>query len=334
MNDIKSTTSRTHKISGHGMVVFLSFILSLGAIGGGVYLYYQVLQAKTQFDLKLNDMSNQYTNQLNTNSLVISELKRNVVVIQENMAKLTLMTDINKSKLVIYQLNELINMANQALLVYNDIKGAIQLLTYAQTILSNNTDAGFVALKLALAKNLEQLNQIAPIDTVVIIGKLDAIMTQAQNLPIHKNIIESNNLYDSQQPQQLVNNNLINLWQKFWVNIKRDFAALIKITTPGKLNTIQHNKIVLLPADEIFVRQNIKLYLFNARMSLLQQDQEGWRINLTSAATDFNNYFFIDQQLTNVVNSLNALADINIAHNSVNLNETLQALNSTINVMH
>jgi uroporphyrin-3 C-methyltransferase len=343
MNDtikFKHTKLNKPSVRGHGFIIFLSLMLSLCAVCGGSYLYYQALQAKTQLDLKLSDLNNQYTTQLNANVATIQELKQNITAVQDNVAKLNVATNLNKSKLVIYQLSELINMANQALIVYNDIKGTIQLLTYAQEILNGNNNAELVGLKLALAKNLEQLSQVAAIDNVALIGKLDAVMSQAQNLPIYKKAnISLNNKQNNKQylAQENSIDHLNQLWQKFWANIKADIALIIKVTTPSTNNLnasgINSPKIILLPADVIIVRQNIKLYLLNARVALLQQDQDSWHMSLINAAKCFANFFPTDGVVVSIVNSLNDMANTNIAHNAVNLNATLQALNVTVNLL-
>lgn len=330
------------KFKGHGFVVFLAFILSVCAIVSSAYVYYQALQAKTQLDLRFNDLSNQYNNQLNANSAVIQDLKLNMTTVQDSIIKLNVATNVNKSKLIIYQLSELVNMANQALLVYNDIKSTIRLLEYAKEILNINNDAQLVDLKFAVAKNLEQLNQIEPVDTVTLVGRLDAIMNQAQNLPIYNNDVDNiskinaNNVQNSQS--EVINNqesNLHRLWCKFWNNVKTDIALIIKITTPNSSGNNDNNtqKIVVLPAEEIILRQNIQLYLLNARMALLQKNQESWRFNIENATNCFKVFFATSQSQIEVVSSLKQMSNINIVNNSVNLNDTLKALNNAVNLL-
>lgn len=330
-----------HNIAGNGVVVVF-LVLLISAIIYGIYIYYVTLQTRTQLDLKLRAINDQYTQQLNSNAInsaTISELKQSLINIESRIDKLSIIGGTNKSRLILPQLVELIYMANQSLLVYHNIKLATSLLLLAQNILSDSNDPEFIKLKQAIAQNLEQLSQVAVIDNISLVGRLDAFMIQAQNLPLQQSLASLSQKNDStgdkfQLPVTQNGNNLVNIWQKFWNNLKADIAILIKITTPSKINSVeQSNRIKLLPADEILVRQNISLYLLNAKVALLQQNQNSWQINLISAARCFRDYFFIDETLTNVIASLNDLATVKITYDSINLNDTVQALNTIVNLI-
>lgn len=302
----------------HGMSVLglFAILLSIVALGGTSYLYYIGLNKETQIDNKLNSVTQLISAQNDTYANNIVEIKTTVDSFESQVARLSN----QKTDYTLLQLNELINMANQSLFVYNDIKSTLKLLNYAQKLLSNNNSPIYVEVKTAIANDIAQLGQIQYTDPVVLSSKINAVLNQITTLPL---IDDSVQIAKEIQSTQDNNSDLTqSIWYKFWKNLKHDFASLVKVSSSDKNNVIQ-----LSPEKDVLIRQNLKLDLLNVRMALLQHDNSAWQYNLNNVKNDLGLYFVNNALVGAIIENINGLLQTNISIAGINLDDTLKALN-------
>jgi len=279
-------------------------LLSIILIGN---LYYRCMQLRKAAQLEFDYLDVHYTKQ-------IQEYQQTIAKLQQTNNNLTnQLTQLSTNKTNIYQINQLISLANQTLVVYNDVASATRLLNYAKELLNGNNDALFIQLKLALSSDLEHLNQLPIIDSIFLNGQLNAIATQVTLLNV------ANSGVISQKTQVMPNQSN---WHKFLDNIKNDLFELVTISKSGTNATV-----IPLPAQDIIIRQNIQLDLLNARIALLEHDEVNWKFSLENAkntiALAFRNNFMTPK----IEDELNQLLNLDIGIDRANIDDTLKALN-------
>lgn len=307
----------TNKSRGYGLTVFAILLLALIAIAASGYLFYMGLRFKNNFQTELSLLQKQnlaLNSQLQQSQQQVFQLQNTTVGIQNRLNQLS----DNKTNVVVFQINELISLANQALVVYHDVNAAIRLLNYALDILNGNSLALFTELKVALTTDLEKLKQLPVIDSVIMTTKLDNIIIETTQLHIaNQNVLPN--------PVQSSSNQ--NNWHKFITNVKSVLVQLVQVT-----KTNNNTKIILLPEEEVIVRQNVKLDLLNARMALLQRDNTNWQFSLKRAEQNIQIYFLSDAVKKNIEIQLGELANTDIDAALSNIDATLAALNKLNNL--
>lgn len=304
-----NTQNNPIKKSGGAKFAVLLSLLSLAGCGylayAGIWGNYGMLQ-----QMKVNNTQNerfvhlqianakleQRIAQLESQQLSMREEIRNVAPTQTN--------------LLIYQLNSLINGANQSLILYHDYVASIKLLNYAKQVLNSSDNPLFSQLKVNLTSDLDNLQAQNNFDTTMLATEID----NGYQLISQLNIVA---------PVQSTTPVLANdsLWQKVIKNIKGSLFGLVKV-----VKTNPSASSVLVPENEMVVRQHLQLNLMNAKQALLTRNQALWSESFLEAQTMLQQYFVVDLANKKLATILAQLQKVNFNGANSNLDLTMQAL--------
>lgn len=298
------------KVKGR-VTAIIALLIALSVAGASGYFYYQSLLIAQSFRREIKQLNQQLVATRELSVVHFNQLQQNLTDTQNTLAKLSGA----KLALVNYQVNELVGLANQGLLIYHDIPGAITLLNEALNVLGGNNNPAFAALKLAISADLERLRQLPVLDSVVINGQLDGVLSQLGTLHL-----VSHNLLTKADPSST--NVKKSNWQLFLDNIRDTLADLIRVS---KAQTTA--QLALLPDQEVIIRTNLKLDILSARLALLQHDNSSWRYYLANAQNLLNQYFVQDSAVINITTTLNKLSNLPVGSEGANIDATLGALN-------
>lgn len=300
----------------------LSFLLAMVAVAGSGYLYYAGLQSFKQVDLRLNSISQLTSSQAIQLQNSTTSLNNAVDSIAARVDKL----NINHTGIVLYQVNQLVAMANEAIVVYGNVANGIQLLSYTEDALAADSadHVEFAALSYALAKDINALKQLNMVNTAKVAGQIDALIDLIPSLPVIDKSVGC--VGESCGISSKVKN--LNTWDKFYLNFKNTLFSIIQVS---KSNT--GFGMYLLPEQEILVQQNIKLDLLSARVALFQHSQTEWQGSLNNALNILKMYFVKSNTTGNFSHSITELLNIDVATNKINIDDTLSALNQLNNIV-
>lgn len=303
--------SETHIKSRGSKIATFALLFSCISLASSGYLYYLGLQAHTNTVYQLQSLNYNNQNILNQNQQLLSSTQHEIDTLKDKVNNLSN----NKFNVIVYQINTLVNLANQSLIVYHDIAATIKLLDYTQNILSENNNAAFTDLKLALNAGLSQLQQLPVVDKPMISGRLNGILDSIEHLELIA-------VPQSSLPDPSENSSDLSKWQEFLLNVKLKLFGLVQVS-----HTNTSNALNLLPQHEVIVHQNIKLDMLNARMALLQNDEVSWQYNLNDASQILSNYFTNNTKVQQVISEIGQLKQLDISTGTVNLDQTIKALN-------
>ncbi|MBP9742425.1 MAG: uroporphyrinogen-III C-methyltransferase [Burkholderiales bacterium] len=292
-------------------IILLLLILIIAAIG---YLYYRGMEYKEHANFEIHQLSMKSMEQNKLMQIAIYGLENKSAIFNSRLNQL----DINKSALILFQVNELISLANQSILVYNDIPASIRLLNYAKNALEAENSASFVGLKYALANDITKLQNLPAVDKVMLNGQLDAILDHVTAIHLISDITNSNNISS-------INNSNTSTWLTFVNNIKTTLLGLISINDS---NSDKYE--VLLPKQEVLLKDILKVDLLGAKIALIENDQAGWEYNLNSAKSKLINNFINYSGINQLIEQLSGLSQMNVSNPQANIDATLTALNKLI----
>jgi len=291
----------------------LALLLSLIALGASGYLYYLanhiVHNAEARFDLIEETARANMANQ----NAELASLNQSL----ENLDHQVVSLSANSTGVINHELNELVSLANQSLIIYNDVPATLKLLKYAQNLLANDNNAIYVELKSSLTADIDALSHLDLVDPTITASKLNSILTDIDALQL---VVKNNDVVTG--TPMMYDQSSLPKWKIFLYNIKSTLLGLVKISKVSKNDGLR-----LLPQQEVIVRQNVKLDILNARMALLLHDETNWNYSLNDAASSITNYFIINPQSMNVINEIDELNKQDVATVGANINNTLKALN-------
>ncbi|HRG61563.1 MAG TPA: uroporphyrinogen-III C-methyltransferase [Burkholderiales bacterium] len=293
-------------------VPVLLAILSLSCTG---YLAYQSFLGINGFiaQSKLNSQQSQKIAALSTDNLrltqQIKQLTQEQTALKEQVDKTN--KTVNNGNMVLYQLNSLISGANQSLLLYHDYASAIKQLNYAKQILTSVSDPLLLQLKINLTIDLDNLQAKNNFDATMLATQLDELYQNIAQLNITTPVALQN--------QQ--DNLPTSAWQRFVMNVKQSIFGLVKVV---KANS--DSAEILVPENELVVRQHLQLDILSARQALLNQNAALWQSSLNDAYNLTQRFFSNDLTRQKELLLIQQLREISLGVNQPTLDLTMQAL--------
>ena len=301
--------------------VLASFALLLALLGvGGVgYLYYtliyqdplaQLAEKDNQVGAQYQALSEQLREQVNN---VRAETEKTLTAASEEQAARLA----NSESQVVKSLNDalkaappsqrewklaeaeyLLRIANHRVLMEQDSKGALNLLTAADAVLKELDDYSLHQVRARLADEIVALKQVRRDDLQGIYLRLEALKGLMDQLPIR--VPEFATQQRIVPPEQTV-------WQTLWEELKQ----FVRIRT---LETDETIKPLLAPEEERFLELNLRLSLQQAQLAALKRHQAVYETSLTSARTWIAEYMAEDSSTTTaILSELDELTSLELA---------------------
>lgn len=210
-------------------------------------------------------------------------------------------------------------LAQQQLLLAGNVRAALIGLEAAETRLAQLAKPQFVALRAAIAKDMERLKLLPAADIENMSARLDVLIQGVGELKT-----EADSLPPPAAPAPAEAgpaDTLARLSAELW----REFKSLVRI------RRLEHPDLPLLaPSQAYFLRENLKLRLLAARLALLQRDETAFRADLGAARGWVERYFSLrDTAGKAYVASLDDLLKAPVALRDAGLDASLRALRAS-----
>ncbi len=293
----------TIKTSKLGVLALLLSLLTIGNIG---YLYYNQLNFNKSLKAQIEMIKANNNSQNKANQIMQSELSNSISKIDSQVSGLSG----KQNSVIIFQLNQLISLANQGLIVYGDIEGSIRILNYAKEMLDGNNDPIFTGVKFAIASDVTKLQLRPKVDSVIINSELDSLGAVLSNMKLDKE-------------SELITITKDTKLKQFWSNIKDSLLGLIRIKRVG---AIDNDRTLPIAIDEI------RMYTIGAKLAFLQHDEGSFEYNLNMARKTLGLSFTNYTGFKEVDAKLEALQKLNISNTTVNIDATVKEFNKLNNL--
>jgi uroporphyrin-3 C-methyltransferase len=111
-------------------------------------------------------------------------------------------------------------------------------------------------------------------------------------------------------------------WARLWAEVWSELRQLVVVRQVGNAEPP-----LLPPSQAYFVRENLRLRLLNARLSLLARDEAGYREDLRTAQRWIQRYFDPRSKRTaEALNQLKQLASSTVSFEMPSITESLEAV--------
>lgn len=216
-------------------------------------------------------------------------------------------------------IEQIVLSASQQLQLAGNAKAALIALRSADSRLQRLNKPQFTALRRAINDDIQRLQAVPQIDVVGITLRLDALITDVDDLPIasEHEIPAAQTRTRSPQPSGVVDRFGREVWQEL-----KGLVQVRRMDTP--------DSALLAPEQVYFLRQNLKLRLLDARIALLAHDEASYKADLQAARQWVKRYFnSSDERVASALVSLGKLANSPVSIQLPTLSESLDALQSS-----
>lgn len=222
----------------------------------------------------------------------------------------------SRDEIALSEIEQVLLVASQQLQLAGNVPSALTALQLADAKLQRLDRPQFVPLRRALSREMDQLKAVPFVDVTGLSLKLDQAIAAVGTLPFAK---------DERLPPAVADATPAvdePAWQRFLRDAWTDMKQLVRIESSDRPAAP-----LLLPSQEYFLRENLRLRLLSARIALVNHDDASFRADIAASAAWVGKYF---DTRTKPVQALQAtlkqLAATPLAGEMPDLSRSLEAL--------
>lgn len=221
-----------------------------------------------------------------------------------------------RDEAVLAEIEQLLLSASNELQLSANVKAALIALQAADARLTRLDRPQLFSLRKAIGKDIERLRAAPFVDVPGLTLKLDGLIDLADTLPL----LPGKPVVAKKSAEK--NAPATNWWQRFAQEAWADFTDLVRVQ-----DTRRAEIPLLAPEQAYFARENVKLRLLAARLSLLAHDDKAFKSDLQTAQDWIQRYY--DNQDRAVKAALQTLQHLSASQTRVDtpdITGSLQAL--------
>ena len=181
---------------------------------------------------------------------------------------------------VLSEVEQMLVFASQQLQLAGNARAALAALQAADQRLARAEKLAATPLRRAVTQDMERLKAVPLVDTAGLAVRLDGLISQVDTLPLP--IAETPASRQVARARTLEEGGLTRVARDFWEEMK-GLVRIRELDTP--------DSALLSPAQSYFLRENVKLRLLAARMSLVARDEAAFREDLRASQAWIAKYF-------------------------------------------
>ena len=182
------------------------------------------------------------------------------------------------------EIEQVLTIAAQQLQLSSNVRAALLALQLAESRLARSDRPQFVAVRRAVARDIERLRALPSLDVAGLSLRLDGLISGVDGLPLafDERAAESARLSKAGGTVEASTGFIYRFGNELWSEI-RSLIRIRSVETP--------EPPLLAPSQAYFLRENLKLRLLNARLALAMRDEVGFREDLRVAHGWVKRYF-------------------------------------------
>jgi uroporphyrin-III C-methyltransferase len=223
----------------------------------------------------------------------------------------------NRDEWQLAEIEQVLAIASQQLQLAGNVRAALLALQMAETRLTQADRPQFVAVRRALARDIERLKALPALDFAAMSMRLDGLAASVDSLPLAFD--ERGERPSETRPAGAREGGF---WGRLGFEIWNELRQLVVVR---QVNT--PDPPLLPPTQAYFLRENLRLRLLNARLSLLSRDEAGYREDLRTAQAWIRRYFDArSKQTAEALGQLKQLSATSITFEMPTISESLEAV--------
>ncbi|MEK0428081.1 MAG: hypothetical protein RL001_608 [Pseudomonadota bacterium] len=212
----------------------------------------------------------------------------------------------NRDDWALAEVEQVLSTASQQLQLAGNVRGALIALQNADARLSRADRPQFIAVRRAIARDVDNLKSLPSVDLTGIAVRIDALIGQVDLIPLlsdekpfvvapsPKSKLSKDAIKDSGKEGRDAKSSaaddwrtaLLQRWTAWSSELWNEIRQLVRVRSVNNPEAL-----LLSPEEAFFARENLKLRLLNARMALLSRNDSAFRSDLLEADRALLRYF-------------------------------------------
>ena len=221
----------------------------------------------------------------------------------------------NRDEWQLAEIEQVLAIASQQLQLAGNVRAGLLALQMAEARLARADRPQFVPIRRALARDIDRLKSLPAVDFAGMSARIDGLIAAADSLPL---AFEERAERPAPARETAAGGFLARLAADVWTELRQ----LVVVRRMDK-----SDPPLLPPSQAYFVRENLRLRLFNARLSLLTRDEAGYREDLRAAQAWIQRYFDgKSRQTADALAQLKGLSSATVSFEMPTISESLDAV--------
>ena len=226
----------------------------------------------------------------------------------QQLALAELYQQISKSRdeWVLSEIEQVLTTANQQLHLAGNIQGALIALQNADRNLAKLDKPQFTPIRRAIERDIHRLKALPSVDITGTVLRLDSIIAQVDKLPLYADErpalppvqLKTQTVRKAASGEKVTTGDAVkaqagefwsalnNKWQVWSTEMWMELRQLVRVR-----RVEQPDALLVSPEQAYFIRENLKLRLLNARLSLLSRSEGTFRSDIEVVQDALNKYF-------------------------------------------
>jgi uroporphyrin-3 C-methyltransferase len=224
----------------------------------------------------------------------------------------------NRDEWQLAEIEQVLAIASQQLQLAGNVRAALLALQLAEARLARTDRPQFVPIRRALARDIERLKALPAIDFPGMALRIDTLVASVDALPL---------AFDERAERLVAAKDAAaaaerGFWARLGTEIWGELKQLVVVRQIGS-----PEPPLLPPQQAWFLKENLRLRLLNARLSLLSRDEAGYREDLRAAQAWLRRYFDVRSKHTaDALAQLKQLSSASISFEMPTISESLDAV--------
>jgi uroporphyrin-3 C-methyltransferase len=224
----------------------------------------------------------------------------------------------NRDEWQLAEIEQVLAIASQQLQLAGNVRAALLALQLAEARLAKADRPQFMPIRRALARDIERLKNLPTLDLPGMTMRINGLAAQVDSLPL-----AFDERSEANPPaKELARDDERGFWSRLSAEVWNELRQLVVVRQVGN-----PEPPLLPPSQAYFVRENLRLRLLNARLSLLARDEAGYREDLRTAQRWIQRYFDPrSKQTADALNQLKQLSSSTVSFEMPSISESLEAV--------
>ena len=224
----------------------------------------------------------------------------------------------NRDEVQLAEIEQVLTIASQQLQLSGNVHAALLALQFADNRLARADRPQLLPIRRALAHDIERLSAVPALDLPGLSLRIDGLVAAVDDLPLAFD--ERAAPAPSGAAPAVAENEsfLARLGAQVWSELRK-LVVLRKVDSPAPP--------LLPPSQSYFLRENLRLRLLNARLSLLMCDEAGYSGDLRAAQAWVRRYFDLhSKRAEDALAQLEQLSSVSLDFEVPDISESLEAV--------
>jgi uroporphyrin-3 C-methyltransferase len=319
----EQTTATPARAGNPAMLTAMVMVMVL-VIAGTFYLTGKIRTVEESINSRIENIAGQsesVTKQIDALNNEIDQLRTQSDTLADSITGLYQQLPAGNEDWALSEIEYLLIIATHRIMLERDVDTALAAMEAAELRLRDLNNPDLIPVREQFVADINKLKAVNQVDVTGLSIYLADIIDRANSLPLKK-VIPETGIDEAARDGAGDQEHGSPVWRNFLSSVWQELKSLVVIKRSGETR-----QALLLPDQEYFLYQNLRLELENARLSVLRRDTQNLHTSVNLLVSWLEDYFnSSDASVANVIETLQKMSTLELKPELPDINSSLETL--------